>query len=145
VDAIRDLIRKKGNEIWSVSPDATVYQALDKMAQKNVGAMLVMNGEDVVGILSERDVARKVELQGKTVRETQVREIMTEKVVYVEADQPLEECLAVMLDKNIRHLPVFENGKLVGLISVRDALKGMVDTQKFLISQLEHYITGGGR
>jgi CBS domain-containing protein len=106
---------------------------------------MVVDGDNVQGILSERDCVRKVDLMGRTARETGVGEIMTSKVVYVEADQPLEECMAVMIDKGVRHLPVFDRDKLLGLISVRDVLKEVVDVQKFLISQLEHYITGGGR
>lgn len=142
---LRDIIHRKGGEIYSVGPDATVLDALKLMADKNTGAVLVVEGGKVEGILSERDCIRRVELHGRTVRDTQVKEIMTSKVLYVQAGQTLEECVAVMIDKNIRHLPVFEGEELVGLISARDALKEMVDQQKFVISQLEHYITGGGR
>jgi CBS domain-containing protein len=112
------------------------------MADKNTGAVLVMTGGKVAGILSERDCVRKLELAGKTARNTLVSEIMTGDVLYVEASQSLEECMAVMIDKNIRHLPVYEDGKLLGLISVRDVLKEVVDYQQFMISQLEHYISG---
>lgn len=142
---LRDIIHRKGGEIYSVGPDSTVLDALKLMADKNTGAVLVVEGGKVEGILSERDCIRRVELHGRTVRDTQVKEIMTSKVLYVQAGQTLEECVAVMIDKNIRHLPVFEGEELVGLISARDALKEMVDQQKFVISQLEHYITGGGR
>jgi CBS domain-containing protein len=115
------------------------------MSKQNTGALMVVSGKNVDGILSERDCVRKVELLGKTAKNTKVGEIMTSKVVYVEASQPLEECMALMIDKNIRHLPVFDGKDLLGLISVRDVLKEVVDVQQFLISQLEHYITGGGR
>jgi CBS domain-containing protein len=142
---LRDIIHRKGGDIYSVSPDATVLDALQLMANKNTGAVLVLEGGKVEGILSERDCIRKVELHGRTVRDTRVKDIMTSKVLYVQAGQTLEECVAIMIDKNIRHLPVFEGEDLVGLISARDALKEMVDQQKFVISQLEHYITGGGR
>jgi CBS domain-containing protein len=145
MSTVRDIIRKKGGEVYTLAPDATVFDALALMAKVNTGAVLVMDGEKVAGILSERDCVRKVELDGKSVKSTKVTEIMTSKVVYIEASQPLEECMALMIDKNIRHLPVFDNGKLLGLISVRDVLKEVVDVQKFMISQLEHYITGGGR
>ena len=145
MSTVRDIIRKKGGEVYTLAPDATVFDALALMAKVNSGAVLVMDGEKVEGILSERDCVRKVELDGKSVKTTKVTEIMTSKVVYIEASQPLEECMALMIDKNIRHLPVFDNGKLLGLISVRDVLKEVVDVQKFMISQLEHYITGGGR
>ena len=145
MSTVRDIIRKKGGEVYILAPDATVFDALALMAKVNTGAVLVMDGGNVAGILSERDCVRKVELDGKSVKSTKVTEIMTSKVVYIEVSQPLEECMALMIDKNIRHLPVFDNGKLLGLISVRDVLKEVVDVQKFMISQLEHYITGGGR
>ncbi len=138
---VRDLIRKKGSQVFSVGPEATVFEALKLMAEKNTGAVLVMDGQKVAGILSERDCARKVELAGKTAKTTKVSEIMTSKVLYVEVSQSLEECMAIMIDKNIRHLPVYEEGKLLGLLSVRDVLKEVVDYQKFMISQLEHYIS----
>ena len=142
---VREMIYKKGGEVWSVKPDSTVFDALKLMADKNAGAVLVMDGNTVAGILSERDCVRKVDLAGKSAKTAKVSEIMTSKVLYVEGDQPLEECIAVMIDKNIRHLPVYEGGKLIGLISVHDALKEMVDYQKFMLAQLERYITGGGR
>jgi len=139
---VRDLIRQKGSQIFAVKPDANVLEALKLMADKNTGAVLVMNGDKVEGILSERDCVRKVELMGKTAQNSSVNEIMTRDVLYVESNQSLEECMAIMIEKNIRHLPVFEEGKLLGLISVRDVLKEVVDYQKFMISQLEHYISG---
>ena len=142
---VREMIRKKGEEVWSVASDAKVFEALKLMADKNAGAVLVINDGRVVGILSERDCVRRLDLQGRASRETKVADIMTTKVLYAEAGQSLSECVAIMIDKNIRHLPVYEEGKLIGIISVRDALKEMVDYQKFMISQLEHYITGGGR
>ena len=145
MSTVRELIRKKGGRVYAVAPDATVYDALKMMAEHNTGALLVMDGAKVEGILSERDCVRKVDLAGKSSKTARVREIMTGRVVYVDAGQPLEECMALMIDKNIRHLPVYDNKELLGLISVRDVLKEVVDVQKFMISQLEHYITGGGR
>lgn len=142
---VRDIVRRKGGEVYSIPPEATVLEALKMMADHNVGALLVMSGGKVEGILSERDCIRRVDLHGRNSRETKVREIMTSKVLYAQASQSLEECVAIMIDKNIRHLPVFENEELIGLISARDALNEIVDQQKFMISQLEHYITGGGR
>lgn len=142
---VREMIRKKGDEVWSVASDSKVFEALKLMADKNAGAVLVINSGKVVGILSERDCIRRLDLQGRTSRETNVEDIMTTKVLYVEGSQSLDECVAIMIDKNIRHLPVYEEGKLIGIISARDALREMVDYQKFMISQLEHYITGGGR
>ncbi len=142
---VRDMIRRKGSEIFSILPDSTIYEALTIMAKHNTGALMVVSANKVEGILTERDCVRKVDLVGKTSKNTKVNEVMTSKVIYVEAGQELEECMALMIDKNIRHLPVFDDSELLGLISVRDVLKEVVDVQKFMISQLEHYITGGGR
>ena len=140
---VRDLIKTKGSaEVFSILPGASVFEALQMMSNKNIGALMVMSGDKIEGILSERDVVRKVEVAGKNARDTKVSEIMTAKVLYVGPDQSLEECMAVMIDKNIRHLPVMENEKFLGLISVRDVLKEIVSEQKFMISQLEHYIYG---
>mgnify|MGYP001599536944 CR=1 FL=1 len=145
MSTVRDMIRKKGSEVFSILPDATIYEALTLLAKHNTGALMVVRGNKVEGILSERDCVRKVDLEGKSSKNTKVSEIMTSKVIYVEADQQLEESMALMIDKNIRHLPVFDGTELLGLISVRDVLKEVVDVQKLMISQLEHYITGGGR
>ena len=142
---VRDIIRKKGGEVISISPDASVFEALKLMSDQNMGALLVIVDGKVDGILSERDCARRLELHGRTARETLVRDIMTSKVLYAQANQSIEECVAIMIDKNIRHLPVFDNDELIGVISARDALKATVGERKFMISQLEHYITGGGR
>jgi CBS domain-containing protein len=143
--SVREMIRKKGGEVWSLPPEASALEALQLMADHNAGALMVINDGQVLGILSERDCVRRLDLQGRAARETKVGDIMTTKVVYVEGGQSLDECVAVMIDKNVRHLPVYDDGALIGLISVRDALKELVDYQKFVISQLEHYITGGGR
>ena len=145
MSTVRDIIRKKGNEIWSIAPDASVFDALQMMSEKAVGALLVMTGDQVDGILSERDVIRKVDLEGRTTRLTKVEEIMTRDVISVQVSEQLEECMGTMLEKNIRHLPVYEGEKLLGLISVRDVLREVVEVQKSLISQLERFITGGGR
>lgn len=142
---LRDIIRKKGGDVFSIAPEASVFEALKMMADHNTGALLVMSGGKVDGILSERDCVRRLDLHGRTAKDAQVSDIMTSKVLYAQVNQSIEECVAIMLDKNIRHLPVFDGEELVGLISSRDALKEMVDEQKFMISQLEHYITGGGR
>ena len=142
---VRDIIRKKGNEIWSIAPEATAYEALQMMAEKEAGALMVMTGDRVNGILSERDCVRKVDLQGRTSRMTKVSEIMTSEVISVEVTEKLEDCMAAMLEKNIRHLPVYEGEQLLGLISVRDVLREVVEVQKSLIAQLERFITGGGR
>ena len=140
---VRDMIRKKGGDIFMVAPDATVFEALKLMAQHNTGALLVMSNDMVDGIISERDCVRKVELDEKNVRETSISDVMTSKVISINADEPLEECMALMLEKSIRHLPVYDGTKLLGLISVRDVLKEVVDVQQMMLSQLERYITGG--
>ena len=140
---VRDMVRKKGSEVYSTQPDASAYDALALMAKHNTGALLVIAEGKIGGILSERDCVRKLDLMGKTAKATKVSEIMTSKVVYVEAAQELEECMNIMIENNIRHLPVLDGSELLGLISVRDVLKEVVDVQKQMIAQLEQYITGG--
>ncbi len=142
---VRDMIRKKGSEVYAISPESSVYEALDVMAKHNTGALLVMEGEKMVGILSERDCVRKVDLQGRNSRETRVSEIMTGDVITVSCDQPLEECMHLMQDKGIRHLPVYDNQELMGFVSVRDMLGEMIEMQQMMLHELERYITGGGR
>lgn len=142
---VRDMIRKKGSEVFMIAPDATVLEALKAMAKHNTGALLVMSGSAVNGIVSERDCVRKVELAGKSAKDTMISEIMTGRVINIDAAQPLEECMALMLDKGIRHLPVYDGNELLGLVSVRDVLKEVVDVQQMMLSQLERYITGSGR
>jgi CBS domain-containing protein len=142
--SVRDLLKtKKINSIFSLSPEANVLDAMKQMAEYNVGAMLVMTGGKIEGILSERDIVRKVEVLGKACAHTLVRAIMTEKVLYVEPGQSLEECMALMTEKRIRHLPVIENDRLLGVVSIGDVLREVIHEQKFMISQLEHYIRGG--
>ncbi len=142
MSTVRDMLRKKGSAVYFVKPDDTVYDALENMSKHNTGAVLVMSGNTVEGIVSERDCVRKVDLAGKNAKTTKISEIMTAKVIGVEASQDLEECMNLMIDNNIRHLPVYDNGKLMGLISVRDVLKEVVDYQRSLIVQLEQYIKG---
>jgi len=138
-----ELIRKKGSEIWTIQRDETVYDAMKLMAEKDAGALLVMGDDNkIAGIISERDCVRKMDVEGRSTRDTRVVAIMTEKVMYVEANQPLEEVMALMGEKNFRHMPVMDGSKLLGVISMRDVLKEVVVQQKFLISQLEHYIRG---
>ena len=145
MSTVRDMIRRKGSEIYSISPGATVFEAMDIMAKQNTGALMVVIGSRVEGIISERDCVRKMDLEGRSAKTTKVSEIMTSKLISVEAAQPLEECMSIMIEKNIRHLPVYDGKELMGLISIRDVLKEVIDVQKSLIAQLEHYITGGGR
>ena len=142
---VRDMIRKKGYEVFSIAPDATVLDALNMMAKHNVGALLVMTGDKMEGIVSERDCVRKVEVMGKNVKDTKVNEIMTSDVITVEASHPLEECMELMIEKNFRHLPVCEGTELLGVLSVRDVLKEVIEVQQSMLSQLERYITGSGR
>jgi CBS domain-containing protein len=142
---VRDMIRKKGSEVFGISPESTVYEALESMSKHNTGALLVMDGDKMVGILSERDCVRKVELAGRNVRDARVRDIMTGDVITVSCDQPLEECMSLMLEKGIRHLPVYDGRHLMGFVSVRDVLREMIELQQSLLHELERYITGGGR
>lgn len=139
---VRQLLRTKGHEVWSVAPETMVYDALKLMADKGVGALVVVEAGQVVGIISERDYARKVSLQGKSDRTTAVKEIMTTRVVYVRPEQSTEECMALMTDKRIRHLPVLDDNQLIGVISIGDVVKEVISEQKFIITQLEHYISG---
>ncbi len=139
---VNHCLQSKGQQVWSIHPDATVYEALQLMAEKDIGALLVMDGENLVGIFSERDYARKVILVGKTSRETQVREIMTKKVIYVHPQQALEECMAIMTNKHVRHLPVLQDEAVVGVISIGDVVKAIISNQEFVIEQLENYISG---
>jgi CBS domain-containing protein len=140
---VNDMLRDKGYGVWSVAPDATVLEALELMAAKNVGAVLVLDGDRLVGIMSERDYARKVILSGKTSRDTLVSEIMTNRVLYVSADQTIQECMALMTEKHIRHLPVMEGDRVVGVVTIGDVGRAIISDQQFMLAQLERYITGG--
>jgi CBS domain-containing protein len=139
---VRRLLEKKGDAIWSIPPHATVFEALGLMAEKNIGAVLVIEDEVLVGIISERDYARKIILKGKTSMDTLVWEIMTATVVYVNPDQTIEECMALMTEKRIRHLPVFEDDQLIGVVSIGDVVKELISEQEFVIEQLVNYISG---
>jgi CBS domain-containing protein len=140
--SIRHCLTTKGDTIWTIHPDASVFEALRLMADKDIGALLVMERDMLVGIFSERDYARKVILQGKTSRDTPVREIMTYKVIYVDINRSIEDCMVLMTEKHIRHLPVLEENKLVGVVSIGDIVKEIIAEQEFVIEQLENYITG---
>jgi CBS domain-containing protein len=139
----KDLLKEKSTaHILSVTPADSLLSAMKIMEQHNIGALLVTEGQRLVGILSERDIVRKVELQGRTSTKTTVGEVMTSKVLYVEPGQSLEECMSLMNEKNIRHLPVMQGETLLGVISIRDVLREIIQEQKIMISQLEHYIRG---
>lgn len=138
-----EILKTKGHDVWTVSPDSTVYNALQVMADKNVGALMVLERDEVVGVFSERDYARKVILKGKASKDTLVREIMSTELVWVRPDQTIEVCMNLMTNKRIRHLAVLDEGRLVGVISIGDVVKAIISEQEFTIQQLEHYITGG--
>jgi CBS domain-containing protein len=139
---VRQLLEGKRHKLISISPEATVYEALQTMSEHDVGALMVMEGERLVGMFSERDYARKIILYGKSSKDTLVREIMTGKVVVVRPNQTVEDCMALMTDKRIRHLPVHEESRIIGVVSIGDVVKEMLSEQKFIIEQLESYIMG---
>ena len=139
---VAHILETKGRDIWSVTPDTTVGEALTLMAEKNCGALLVLSGDEVAGIVSERDYARRVELAGKAASGTAVAEIMTTTVEYVDPEQTAEDCMALMTDSHFRHLPVLADGDLVGIISIGDVVKAVMEEQGFVIEQLHRYITG---
>jgi CBS domain-containing protein len=139
---VDQILRGKGRKVWSVSPETLVYDALKVMAQRNIGALLVLEGDKLKGIFSERDYARKVILLGKSSREVPVRDVMSPNVITVHPRQTVEECMALMTDERIRHLPVIDDDQVVGVISIGDAVKAIISEQEFTIQQLENYITG---
>lgn len=139
---VRNILQAKSTSIIFVSPDTTVFEALELMFEKNIGALLVMEHEKFIGIFTERDYARKVILKGKSSKEIQVREIMIENPLTVSSDNTIEDCMWLMTNKFIRHLPVIDDGKLRGIISIGDVVKYIIEEQKFIIGNLEHYITG---
>jgi CBS domain-containing protein len=137
---IKEILEGKSQSVLSISPEASVLDALKLMSDKEVGALVVLEGERLAGIFSERDYARKVILHGKASKDTPVREIMTQKVVCVRPDQSVEDCMALMTDKRIRHLPVLQDNRVIGVISIGDVVKEVISEQRFIIEQLEHYI-----
>jgi CBS domain-containing protein len=139
---VSDILSTKGGNVWSIAPGASVFDAMKLMAEKGIGALIVREGERVAGVISERDYARKVILEGRSSPTTQVREIMTAHVLYASPEQTIEECMAVMTDKRVRHLPVLEQGRLIGVISIGDLVKAIISEQQFRIEQLEQYIKG---
>lgn len=137
---VSQLLQGKGGNVWSVSPESSVFDALKQMAEKNCGALLVMSGDKLLGILSERDYARKVILLGKSSHELSVSEIMSDKVFCVSLSQTVDECMALMSSKRIRHLPVLDGGRIIGVLSVGDLVKAVIEMQQQTIQQLESYI-----
>jgi CBS domain-containing protein len=139
---VKQVLQNKGADLWTVTPDVSVYEALTLMADKNVGALMVLEAGRLTGIISERDYARKVILKGKSSLTTPVREIMTNKVYWVHPETTIEECMALMTDKRIRHLPVLVEDQLVGIVSIGDIVKAIISDREFMIAQLENYIIG---
>lgn len=140
---VAQVLRNKGHQVWSVAPDTSVFEALRKMADHGVGALLVMDGNALAGIVSERDYARKVILMGRASRDTPVRDVMSEDVVTVTPENTMQDCMARMTEHHIRHLPVLRDGMVIGVISIGDVVKATISEQAFLIDQLQRYIQGG--
>lgn len=140
--SVQDILKNKGQDVWSVRPDETVFDSLKVMAKKGVGALLVMDGEKLVGIVTERDYARKVILEGKSSQTSLVSDVMTRQVLCVSPEQTVDECMALMTDKRARHLPVLDDQKVVGIVSIGDLVKATINEQQVLIDHLQHYISG---
>ena len=139
---IKNILGQKGRSVWSISPDATVFDALTKMAKKDVGSLVVMDDDKLIGIITERHYARNVILKGKTSPTTLVKDIMERNVIHVRPEQSVELCMALMTEKRVRHLPVLEGTKVIGIVSIGDLLKFIISKKEFDIDQLEHYIQG---
>ncbi len=142
METVRQLLDKKGHEVWSVHPDDSVFDAVKIMADKNIGSLVVLVDDQIIGIITERHYARRVILEGKSSPETSVRDIMATAVVCARTDQTISECMAVMTEKRVRHLPVVDQKRLVGLVSIGDLVKSMIADPEFTIEQLIHYIQG---
>jgi len=137
---VSQILQLKGGKTWTITPEATVFEALTLMAEKDIGALVVVENENVVGIFSERDYARKIILHGKSSRETEVKGIMTREVICVSLDQSVTKCMALMTDKRVRHIPVLAEGRLAGVISIGDVVKAIITEQQIIIDHLEDYI-----
>lgn len=141
-DTIREILKRKGHEVWSISPESNVYPAIEMMADKHVGALLVIAETKLVGIISERDYARKVILKGRSSKDTRVQEIMTSPVISVGPHHSVDECMRIMTERRIRHLPVIENEQVIGIVSIGDLVNCIMSAQDHTIQQLENYVTG---
>jgi len=139
---VRQLLNIKRDDVWSIQPGATVFEALELMADKNIGAVLIMDGQKLVGIFSERDYARKVALKGKASRDTRVDELMTGPVVCVTVDRSVEECMVLMTEKRVRHLPVIDDDRVLGIVSIGDVVSAIIVNHERLIQDLEAYVSG---
>ena len=142
MSTVRNLLQKKGNAVYSVSPDSSVYDALEDLEEKNLGALVVVENGKLIGVFTERDYARKVILKGRSSKETHVRDIMSSRPIFVNPDSTIDDCMQLMTDKLIRHLPVLENEELIGVISIGDIVRYIIYEKDFIIENLEHYITG---
>jgi len=142
VGTIDSILREKGTQTWTIPPEATVYEAIQLMAEKNIGALLVMQGEELAGIITERDYTRKVALKGKSSRQTPVRELISNPVITVERGETVEECMRLMTEHRVRHLPVMEGSRVVGVVSIGDLVNWTISAQHLAISQMEDYISG---
>jgi CBS domain-containing protein len=142
METVQELLEEKGSQVWSIGPDATVYDAIKLMAEKGIGALVITEDDHMVGVLSERDYARKIVLAGKTSKDTLIREIMTLRVIYAPAGQRIDDCLAIMNQNQIRHMPVLEGNKLVGMLSLKDLVNEIIRRQQTIIEELETYILG---
>lgn len=140
--SVKAVLKSKGPDIWSVTADDTIFEAVKLMADKNIGALLVMDGDRLAGIVTERDYARKVILEGKSSKDSSVSEVMTTHILCVSPERTVDECMALMTDKRTRHLPVIEKKRVVGIVSIGDLVKAVINEQQILIEQLQHYITG---
>ena len=139
---VRHLLEQQGRKLWTIDPEATVLDAVAKMAEKDIGSLVVMDGEELIGIITERHYSRNVILKGKTSPTTLVRDIMESNVIHVRPEQSVELCMALMTEKRVRHLPVLEDKKVIGIISIGDLLKAIISKQQYIIDELEHYIHG---
>ena len=137
---VKHLLEQKSRNLWSIDPDATVLDAVAKMAEKDIGSLVVMDGEKLIGIITERHYSRNIILKGKASHTTLVRDIMERNVIHVQPEQSVELCMALMTDKRVRHLPVLEGTKVIGIVSIGDLLKFVISKQEFVIEQLEHYV-----
>jgi CBS domain-containing protein len=140
---VSDIIKKKGNHVWSVTPSTTVFDTLKLMAEREIGAVVVLDRGNLVGIFSERDYARQVILKGRTSKDTPVREVMSPRVIFVRSENTVEDCMALMTGKRVRHLPVLQDGALLGMVSIGDVVKDMIAEKEFIIEQLANYIQRG--
>ena len=139
---IQSLLDSKGMQVWTIGPDATVYEGIELLDEKNIGALMVVDGDQVLGVFSERDYVRKIIIKGRSSKDTPIRDIMTSDIIHAELDATIDDCMSLMTEKHIRHLPIYADGKLTGMISIGDLVKAIIAEQQRTIEHLGHYITG---